>query len=362
MPGLRVLYVPTEEGDFRQVGLRRPLADLQRAGLVEAVSVFSLRWRIEQGGDAEDHRADLARRVAEFRPTHVVMQHLGGTGLRDRHLRAMRAAGEFRLIHHEGDPYALPLHPLPPEARAAGRAADVTFTTGAGAFLKNFRRIGAKDVRYEPSAYDAERFPHRDVDRTPSREHDVVVVANRNRPRWRGHPDWRVRIAFVQALQRRFGERLALFGSGWEGPGVQGPVDFGRQVDAIRSGWVTANWDHYAAEPRYFSNRLPISLSCGTVHATTRHPDYDRVFPPAAARFLLLEQEPQALVDRIDAYLGATSPEQRISASERAQEFADAHLRQDDQLVRFLNFDGQHIDPAAARACWDVAAEPLAET
>jgi hypothetical protein len=358
----RVLYVPTEEGDFRQVGLRRPLGNLRDAGLIEDVSVFSLRWRTEQGGDPEAHRADLVRRIAEFRPTTVLMQHLGGTGLRDRHFRAMRRAGDFRLIYHEGDPYALPLHPLPLEARAAGRAADVVFTTGSGAFVRNFQRLGARDVRYEPSAFDVERFPRRPVDPVAQRPHDVVVVANRNRPRWRGHPDWRRRIGFVRRLQERFADRLAIFGNGWDGPGTRGPVEFSQQVDAIRSGWVTANWDHYAREPKYFSNRLAISLSCGTVHATTRHPGYDELFPAETRDFLLLEAEPDALVDRIEQYLAATTPEMRIAASEQAQEFAYEHLRQDDQLVRFLDTDGPHIDPAAARDSWDIAAAPLAET
>ena len=358
---LRVLYVPTEEGEERQVGIRRPLANLRSAGLLAATSVFSLRQRIERHGDAERQRQDLVEHVAAFRPTVVIAQHLGGTGLTDAHFTAMRSRGQFRFIYQEGDPYRRPLHPLPSEARAAGRAADVVFTIGAGDFIQNFRRAGARDPRFAPWAFEAERFPLVPPDSAPERRHDVVVVANRNRPRWRGHPDWRRRIEFVTLLQKRLGDRVAVYGRNWTGAGAMGPVPFSQQASAVRDGWVSANWDHYASEPKYFSNRLPTQLALGTVHATTRHPGYDEFFPADAGDYLLLADEPAQLVDRIEQYLGSTTPEQRIAASVRAQAYAFEHLRQDDQLVEFFNAVGAGIDPDAAHAAWNLDEVPLDE-
>lgn len=361
MDALRVLYVPNEAHEFRQLGFRRPFADLVAAGLLGEVSVFSLQWRMRNGGDPETHRRDLIERVREFRPNVVLMQHLGSTGLTGKHFAAMRAAANFELIYHEADPYSRWLHPLPRGAAAAGRAADVVFTVGTGTFRQNFRRAGAKDVRWSPHVFEPERYKFSSIGSEAEREFDIVVVANRNRPRFRGHPNWRDRIKFVSLLQERFGERLAVYGNGWTGAGARGPVDFSHQDEAIQSAWVSANWDHYAAEPRYFSNRLPISLAAGSIHATTYHPGYDDIFSEATKDFLILESDIVRLVDSIGNFLDASSPLERMRASTRAQAYAFANCRQDDQLVRFLNYRNTRIDPDVAAASWDIKTKPLQE-
>ncbi|TFB47791.1 hypothetical protein [Cryobacterium tagatosivorans] len=361
MDPLRILYVPNEAGSFRQLGFRRPFANLRGANLIDDVSVFSLQWRIQNGGDPEGHRQDLIARVGAFRPNVVLMQHLGSTGLKDRHFEAMRAASDFELVYHEADPYSRFLHPLPVAARAAGRAANVVFTVGTGTFAENFRRTGSTDVRWASHVFEAERFRRSPVSQVPSREHDVVIVANRNTPRFRGHPNWKDRIRFVSYLQERFGDRLAIYGNGWTGVGAMGPISFSSQSDAIRSAWVSANWDHYAAEPSYFSNRLPISLSVGSIHATTSHKLYENIFPEFTKRFLIFGQTHEHLADSIERVLAETTPAERILAGESAQDFAYEHYRQDNQLVEFLNYRARRVSPEAAAAAWDIDATPLEE-
>ena len=361
MNRLRVLYVPNEAGEFRQLGFRRPLANLLSTGLVEEVSIFSLQWRIREGGDPEGHRQDLLRRVRDFRPNMLLMQHLGSTGLTESHFSAMRAACDFEFVYHEADPFSRHLHPLPRAARAAGQSADVVFTVGNGVFAENFRRAGARDVRWAASPFEPERFGI-PVDSDPStRTHDVVVVANKNRPRWRGLPNWRNRIAFVEHLQTRFGDRLAIYGRGWRGVGAMGPIDFSRQGDAIRSGWVSANWDHFADEPMYFSNRLPISLAAGSIHATTRHPGYESLFEAETNDFLIFGKTYEGLSSSIQRMLDVTSPTQRIAASIQAQRYAHREFRQDNQLVSFLNFQDVRVPPNVASQSWDLTTAPLAE-
>lgn len=354
MTDIRILYVPNESGDFRQLGFRRPLANLVGAGLIAEADVFSLQWRIRNGGDAEQHRQDLIERIRSFQPNFVLMQHLGSTGLTEKHFRAMRAAANFEFVYHEADPYSRFLHPLPKSAQAAGRVADVTFTVGSGVFAENFRRAGSADVRWASHVFEPDRYEFVPVSVEPFREHDVVVVANRNSPRFRGHPNWRDRIKFVSMLQDRFGDRLAIYGRGWTGVGAMGPVDFSKQNDAIRSAWVSANWDHYAEEPNYFSNRLPISLASGSIHATTWHRGYDSMFPDSTRAFLMHNKSRRGLLDEIEHFLSTTSPAQRIDAGIRAQQVAYKDFRQDDQLVKFLNFRQVRVDPSAASHAWDL--------
>ncbi|WP_442544871.1 glycosyltransferase family protein [Arthrobacter sp. KN11-1C] len=321
---------------------------------MDEVSVFSLQWRIRNGGEPEQHRQDMVEHFRDFQPNFVLMQHLGSTGLTDGHFRAMRSAAKFEFIYHEADPYSRFLHPLPGPARAAGRSADVTFTVGSGVFAENFRRAGSHDVRWSPHVFEPDRYRYSPVSNASFREHDVVVVANRNRPRFRGHPNWRDRIDFVTRLQERFGDRLAIYGHGWTGVGAMGPIEFSRQNEAIRSAWVSANWDHYAHEPQYFSNRLPISLAAGSIHATSWHPGYEDLFQEETKQFLLYRDSRSGLIDAIEELLSATTPEERIQAGIRGQEFAYRHYRQDDQLVSFFNYRGPRLNPIAASEAWDL--------
>lgn len=361
MEKIRLLYVPNELGSFRHLGFRRPLANLLAANLIDDASVFSLQLRISHGGDPEEHRLQLLKRVREFRPNVVLMQHLGSTHLDERHFRAMRASCSFDLIYHEADPYSRWIHPLPRSAAIAGRFSNVTLTVGSGEFMKSFYRAGARDVRWVPSAYEPERYGLDDANLQEERHYDVVIVANRSIPRFRGHPNWLERIRFVQEMQRRFGSRLAIYGGGWSGVGAMGRIENTLQHKAIRSAWISANWDHYAREPKYFSNRLSISLATGSVHATTEHPQYDELFGPDTRSFLLTEAKRKNLIDRIESYIDETTPAQRIRASVRAQTFARAHLRQDDQLVSYLNYRELRIEPQAAKESWDLTAPALSE-
>jgi hypothetical protein len=287
------------------------------------------------------------------------MQHLGATGMRSRHFNEMRQNAEFDFIYHEADPYSPFLHPLPAAARDAGRNADVVFTIGTGWFANNFLRTGAKDVRWAPSVFEPERYARKAIDQTPNREYDIIMVANRNMPRFRGLPNWKDRIRFVEYMQDRFSDRFAIYGRGWRGPSALGPIDFSAQDEAIRSGWVSANWDHFANEPSYFSNRLPVSLSVGSIHATGWHPGYDNIFESETNDFLLFGRSKEALADRIEEFLGQTTVEERLLIAAKAQKFAYSYCRQDDQVVSFLNFAGEKVSLSSAREVWDIESNNL---
>lgn len=359
--GIRLLYVPNEEGDFRQIGFRRPLHDLVESGLLDEVSIFSLQLRQRRSGHFSEEIGALIDRVDQFQPTIVLMQHLGSTRLTAGDFVRMRAKADFDLIYHEADPYSRFKHPLPRSARAAGKFADVVFTVGAGVFADNFRRAGAVDVRWAPHVFEPDRYPVKRIDDSPRRDFDFVMVANRNTPRFRGLPNWRDRIDFVEYMQDRFGSRFAVFGKGWSGPSALGPVEFGDQAKAARRGWITVNWDHYAKEPKYFSNRLPISLAAGTAHATCWHAGYDELFSRRDHPFLIFGKTFASLADALETFLSTNTPDDRLRIMQAAQNYAVQDCRQDDQLVAFLNWRERLIDPAAARAAWNVGNVPVDE-
>lgn len=358
---MKILYVPNEWGSARQSGVRKALATLVDQGFIEAVRIHSLLWRVRQG---EGKRAvsGLIEAVKAFSPDMILMQHLGGTGVDDCFFSELRSTGSFALIYHEADPYSRWRHPLPGEAQAAGRHADVVYTVGKDVFRSNFTRTGSSDVRWCSSVYDPVRFGQTGIPTAPTRDFDVVMIANRGQARtpFTGHPNSLERVELVGRLAKKFGPRFAVYGKGWTGVGAQGPIDYSQQHAAIHAGWITANWDHYASEAAYFSDRLPTTLATGSVHVTTAHRGFDDIFPSSGG-FIHFGSSPKEIVTVIEDLLSSRSPNELVEGALEGQRFADKNFRQDDQLVQILNFDRMIVDPVRARASWEKGIRMLVE-
>jgi hypothetical protein len=183
-------------------------------------------------------------------------------------------------------------------------------------------------------------------------KNDVTMILNKSLHRFRPAYGWKSRRELVHLAQSTFGEKLALHGAGWDGVGARGPLPFDEPYNAMSEARITANWDHYPKEPHYFSDRLPISLAAGSVHATTFHRGYEDIFKKNDTPFLLFEKSPLELIARIEKFLQVNSDDQIISLRLEARQFAYKHFRQDDWIVKMLNFDGENVSLDAARESW----------
>lgn len=345
--GTRVLYLPNESGDLDKRGPRRALGGLLDAGLVEDVRIVSLRHRVRTG-DGPAERARLLQIVQDFAPTIVLLEKPVGAGLRTQDFLGWRSVTDFVFVVSDMDAYHWWSKPLPSEARAAAPFADIVFVPGTGLLRRNYHRAGARDVRWHPHTYDPISFGRSEITaQTVTR--DVVMIGNlvtSRLGRLRTMPGTVDRRRLAAGLGREFGSGFGLYGAGWVEPVGLGPLPFFEQESAIRSAWVTANWDYFPHEPGYFSNRLAISLASGTVHFTTWHPGDDERF--GELPFLRLVRRRVDMPAAIRAYLSTTSPEDRLEHARQARAFAAAHLRQDIHFVHMLNAAGARIDPSAA--------------
>lgn len=349
-PGLaRILYLPNESGDLGQRCQRRVLGGLLDAGLIEDVRIVSLLHRVRTG-DGQVERARVLQIVRDFKPTLIMLNKPAGTGLGSRDIRAWRSAADFQFVVSDMDAYHWWSKPLPSEAKAVAPHADVVFVPGNGLLRRNYRRAGAQDVRWNPHTYDPQSFGRSEI-RVETVTRDVVMIGNlvmSRIGRLRAMPGAVDRARLAALLHNEFGSRFGLFGAGWVEPVGLGPLPFLEQETAIRSAWVTANWDYFPAEPGYFSNRLPISLASGTVHFTTWHPGFDELF--GELPFLRLVRRKSDMAPAIRSYLESTSPAERIEHARQGRVFAAAHFRQDIKFTEMLNVAGARIDPAVAES------------
>ena len=163
-------------------------------------------------------------------------------------------------------------------------------------------RAGARDVRFIPNTYCHVQFA--DAESADPREdghikYDAVLIGSRL-----AHfglisrmPGAAGRASLVRRLERG-DRRLAVYGVGWKGKVAMSPVPYNRQIEAIREGLMSVNWDHFPRYESYASDRLPTSLLAGRVHVTTAHPGLEWL--PGADTGLFLEPTVSAVVRRVD--------------------------------------------------------------
>lgn len=331
----RLLYVPNESREGDQYGPRACFEELLSQGRLSGYRAVSILPRVREHGPDRAWATVLAA-AAELSPTLVLLQHLAGSRLRRAHLRALRAAVPGAVLaYHEADAYGTVRKRLPVEARAASRSADITFVSGTGSLVRNFRLAGAGRVEYSAQAYDPTRFGRRPPAGTHRRA-GVVMIANDTTGdrRFRGLPGARDRVRLVELAARAFGDDFVLYGRGWRVRQAAGPLRYDDQELAYQQGTVAITWDHFPREPGYYSDRLPICMASGTPQVTTWHASLDRQVPAGNGVFFARRVEE---VVELAAGLLARPRSELDELGARALRFAAAHLRQDQQYARMLD-------------------------
>jgi len=172
---------------------------------------------------------------------------------------------------------------LPTPARMMMRAADLCVLSGLGDLAQMARDAGARSVVYAPQPYDTRRFGQPWTPDTGLRRFDALMIGNRiRRPKIAPFvhlPGGRKRDRLARDMYRAFGARFGVYGHNWTSAfGALGPLPFDAQEPAIRSAWMTVNWDHFDDIPYYFSDRLAFSLAAGVPHVTNYHEGYEHLF------------------------------------------------------------------------------------
>lgn len=343
----RLLYVPNEAQVGDQVGPRRLFESLQERGKISALEIYPLSVRQRDASLAAAMR-EMLEVADRLRPTLILWQHPGSLDIPPDALRRLRR--DSYLIYHEADVYGWLRKRLPLGARRLARWSHATFAVGMGSNAALLRRFGATKIGYVPSSVDLKRFGS-PWDPTDERDFDVVVIGNRVVPS-RGPlsplPGSREREKLYRRLGQLLGDRLAIYGNGWDGfVGARGPVSFDLQEQVARRSWLTASWDHFGGVPYSFSNRLPISLAAGVPHITSRHAGYDELFTDG--RELFMVDSVKEMVERVADLLSGPRDHLNVVAAAGGA-FAREFLATDIVFSRLLESavacrDGQPLPP-----------------
>lgn len=217
--------------------------------------------------------------------------------------RLEKALGSRPLLYWEGDPWGKG-KPITRQMKWWLGRADIVFSTGGLTQANLYMGVGAKRVAHVANTYCHLKFAEAEAHSpAPTTDCGVVVIASNlaRIPYLTGVPGSVGRRALVSGLRDDQSLGLRLLGAGWPRGWSAGRVAYARQIDELRRGRVTANWDHWPRVPDYSSDRLPISLIAGRPHVTTRHPGGSWL--PGEEVGLFQESTPGGVRDRVRSLL-----------------------------------------------------------
>ncbi|MDT9691291.1 hypothetical protein Q5762_23670 [Streptomyces sp. P9(2023)] len=226
------------------------------------------------------------------------------------------------------------------------RHADGVYSVALGRQAELLRRAGGRPVRYVPHvtplcfAEAPDEAPHEGA-----APRGVALVGSRLT--FCGIeliPDDGERTRLARELARVPDCGLSIYGRGWRGPHAVGPVPYDDQVAVMRRALITAGWDRFRRHPGYFSDRLPIAMSAGRPHVTSRQPDLGWL--PGPETGLHLTDTPREAAERVRDLLGA-GPERLLADGARGRAWARAHLTELHALRHML---AHHLPVPAPRS------------
>lgn len=269
--GLRLMYWPNEPArlhpGFTQAGGRAALQALVEDGTLAALEIYS--YQVERAAFASLTAFEAAALAAirAFAPDILFVQHVFGTEVPETFWsRVRQKLPQVTLVYHEGDPFDRRVKRIDAPTVAVLRHADLVLACGLGSLAEILGEHTKSPVGYLPHCFVKSRFAVLDP-ALAEKKHDIVMIGNRGSRR-------RLKWLYLPG-----GKRFALYGLGWSDlEASRGSLPFFEQEQAIQSGRITANWDHFDTIDCYYSDRLPISLAAGVPHVTTHHVGYDHVF------------------------------------------------------------------------------------
>jgi len=181
-----------------------------------------------------------------------------------------------------GDGYGHFTHAVPQGFRAISRKSEISFLTGMGYVANTLKKSGSKNIVLLPNGCCQERFATACTDSCRKIEYDACFIGNNVISKnWFSYTykSGMRRQSFVKTMQKRYGQRFALYGSGWQGyKSWQGPIPYGQQHDVYRQSAVIMGGLSRCPYDYYTSDRTFVAAASGVPLIEHRVPGIDVLF------------------------------------------------------------------------------------
>ncbi|GET24471.1 glycosyltransferase [Prolixibacter sp. NT017] len=217
----------------------------------------------------------------------------------------------------------------PNDFKEISQLADITFSTQIGKAADKMLKWGAKNIVYIPHGMCQVRFKaHKINPENHNFDYDVVFIGSRNKGRNFMSRNWKAaneRENLVKALHQRYGNKLGLFGNGWNYSSSQGPVPFNKQQHTFMKGRIIVGGNPYSYSDYYASNRPFFEISSGIPTVELSVPRLNKIFRDGD--HVYFENNFKDLIKRVDLLLDKDPNELYSQAAQAGQYIEEKHTQ-----------------------------------
>ena len=265
---MKVMFLPLNYGNILQKGASE--AFVSAGANLQVFDYFAVYNK--KRFDSRMVQQELLREVENFQPDllHLQIQHTNIIDWKTISVIKKRWP-KIRISNWTGDVRTY----VPKSYKAIAQFSDFNFISSTGQ-IKMFENEIGRPVLYWQIGFDPKLYKP-DV-KTPSEfEFDTMFIANNTNKE--SYPGRIERELTCKLLQQSFGNRFAMYGSGW-GPGIKsrGSVDQKKLANDYHKSLSSISVNHFNEINHYFSDRLLLCMACG-------RPVISLVFPKWEAYF-----------------------------------------------------------------------------
>jgi len=307
---LKFLFVINNSSPSNIPHVRHTFHEFVNEGFFSDYKEYPFRERITHYNSSNKMGIELISLINSYKPDVLLWNQLAGAGIPKQIFHRIRKAiPKSVLIQESADTF----FSIPSDMIKAGRVFDLTLLT-CGGLIDNFRKKGCKNVILFPEKADHVQFGKK-PESEGSKKYDVVMVANRLNIRnpFRKYmfpgknpmffmDGQNLREKLVDIFTRKFGDRFALFGYGWDGyKASKGFLKFSEQESVLQSAHMSLGTNNFNNVSYYFSNRVVNSLISGVPHLCKRSKDLEFFFKDKEHLFYF--ETPEEAVDIAETIL-----------------------------------------------------------
>lgn len=282
---MRLFYLINEPYPDYQLGYRNAIEKLINSGDIEDCFFYSfqVKYKVEFNSDVKLFENDLENQIIQFKPTAILFAHTASLFFSNYFFFQIEASLGYKPVYalDERDVYGRIGKRLPKELLFLSQKCDIVFLVTSGGWMYNeFKKNVKGELIYLPHVCDDFYFKN-DIPQSGNKKYDIVMIGNlaKSKIPFASMPGVFERINVAEQMYKRYGNKFAVFGNGWEKyPFAAGHISFFEQDKVLKESHLSIGIDHFFSYRQYFSDRLPIALFSGTPHLSLLTPDTNFLF------------------------------------------------------------------------------------